>query len=163
MRRVHFNLDKVFEVSVLLKSIDAIFESIGGILLLAVSPRFIDRLTNDLTQHTLSKDPHNTIATAIAHAGHNLAHNSRLFGGLYLLLHGVVKLVVIIGVLKRKLWAYPGLIIVLFVFICYQVWAIVHRFTLGMTLLTVFDVFIIVLTWLEWQKQKHKLQGTPKS
>jgi uncharacterized membrane protein len=157
MRRLHFNLDKVFEVSVILKAVDAGLELIGGSLLLVLSPHFIDRLTSALTQHELSKNPHNSIATFISHAGHNLAHNSRLFGGLYLLLHGLVKLAVIIGVLKQKLWAYPWLMIVLFAFICFQVWDILHKFTLGLTLLSLFDSFIIVLTWFEWQKHKRQL------
>jgi uncharacterized membrane protein len=163
MRHLHFNLDKVFEVSVLLKAVDAGLELIGGTLLLAVSPHFIDRLTNTITQHALRNDPHNSIATFIANSGHNLAHNSRLFGGLYLVLHGLVKLAVIIGVLKQKLWAYPWLMIVLFAFICFQVWDILHKFTLGLTLLSLFDSFIIVLTWFEWQKHKRQLPEKQKT
>jgi uncharacterized membrane protein len=161
MRRIHFNLDKVFEISILLKVIDAVFELIGGILLLTISPHFIDRATNALTKHELSEDPHDFIATLISHAGHSLAHNSRIFGGIYLLLHGIVKLAVLIGVLKRKLWAYPGLVIILFAFVCYQMWSVLHKFTWGLTLLSVFDIFIIILTWLEWQKHKRQFKDKP--
>jgi uncharacterized membrane protein len=159
MRRIHFNLDKIFEVSILLKGLDALIELIGGILLLTISPHFITRITNALTHHELSEDPHDFIATAIAHAGHSLAHNSRIFGGIYLLLHGVVKMVVIIGVLKQKLWAYPWLIVVISAFICYQLWDLLHKFTIGMLLLTIFDVFIVVLTWFEWQRHKRRLHS----
>lgn len=160
MSRIHFNLDKVFEISILLKSLDAIAELIGGTLLLVISPNFINRLTNDLTQHTLSKHPQVYWAREVAHLGHDLAHNSRLFGGLYLLLHGVVKLVVIIGVLKQKLWAYPWLIVVISAFLIYQVWDLLHKFSYGLLLLSAFDIFIIVLTYLEWQRHKQRPKPT---
>ena len=125
---IHFNLDKIFKVSIYLKSLDALAELVGGVLLLVVSPHFIDRVTDDLTKHALSKDPHNSIASFISHAGHNLAHNSRLYGGLYLAIHGIIKMIpVIIGVIKEKLWAYPWLMIVLFGFICYQIWDIIQN------------------------------------
>jgi len=158
---IHFNLDKVFKVSVLLKALDSFIELIAGLLLLIISPHDIERITTSLTQHTLSVNPHNFLATTILHAGNNLAHNSRLYGGLYLLIHGVVKLAVIIGVLIQKLWAYPSLIIVLLAFIVYQLWNIIHKITLGMTLLTIFDIFIVVLTWFEWQKHKRRIRPQP--
>jgi uncharacterized membrane protein len=160
---IHFNLDKVFKVSIYLKALDALAETIGGLLLLLLSPDTIESITNALTQHELSEDPHDFFATLIAHAGHSLAHNSRVFAGVYLLLHGVIKLAVIICVLKEKLWAYPLLIVVLFAFICYQVWDILHKFSWGLTLLTLFDAFIVVLTWLEWQKHRHRLHTAEAS
>ncbi len=149
-------LDQVFLISIILKSIDAVAEIIGGVLLLVISPHVLERVTSALTSSTLKHHPNEWWAKYIAHGGYNLAHNSRLFGGLYLLSHGVVKLAVIIGVLKQKLWAYPALIIVFIGFIIYQIWDVLHKFSLGMTLLTVFDSFIVVLTYFEWQKHKRR-------
>ncbi|HUC88135.1 MAG TPA: DUF2127 domain-containing protein [Candidatus Binatia bacterium] len=158
---IHFNLDKVFVVSILLKSLDAIAELIGGVLLLAVSPHFIEHLTNVLTAHALSQNSDNFWAKSISHDGQELAHNSRLYGGLYLLIHGIVKIAVIIGVLKQKLWAYPALIVVIGGFMIFQIIEIVRRFSLGLTLLSAFDAFIVVLTYLEWQKHKRRLAAKP--
>ena len=47
-----------------------------------------------------------------------------LFGAVYLLLHGAVKVVLVIALLLNKLWAYPCMIVVLLIFIGYQLYRI---------------------------------------
>ena len=47
-----------------------------------------------------------------------------LFGAIYLLTHGAVKVGLVIAILLNKLWAYPCLIIVLLIFIGYQLYRI---------------------------------------
>jgi uncharacterized membrane protein len=56
-------LDQTFEVGILLKGLDGVLEVIGGLLLLVVSPATIDRVVTSLTQHELSEDPHDLLAT----------------------------------------------------------------------------------------------------
>ena len=65
-----------------------------------------------------------------------------LFGGLYLLSHGVVKIVLATALLRNKLWAYPWMIGFLGVFVIYQLYRIALIPTVGLIALTVFDVFI---------------------
>ena len=47
-----------------------------------------------------------------------------LFGAVYLLLHGAVKVVLVTALLLNKLWAYPCMIVVLLIFIGYQMYRI---------------------------------------
>jgi uncharacterized membrane protein len=56
-------LDQTFEVGIILKGLDGVLEVLGGLLLLVVSPATIDRLVTGLTQHELSEDPHDFLAT----------------------------------------------------------------------------------------------------
>ena len=66
----------------------------------------------------------------------------------------IVKVVLVLALLRNKLWAYPWLIGVLLIFIGYQVYRIVLSPTLGLIALTGFDIVIVALTWREYQRQR---------
>lgn len=75
---------------------------------------------------------------------------------MYLLSHGAVKVVLVIALLMNKLWAYPLMITVLATFIVYQVYRFSYSHSVSMILLTVFDVVVISLTWIEYQQQRSR-------
>lgn len=151
---MHTRFDEVFRISIILKGLDAAAEIIGGLFLLFVTPHDIQRLVDWMTRQELRTDPHDFIATLLVHGAHHLSAGTTLFGAIYLLSHGIIKMFVIVNVLRNKYWAYPTLIIVLLGFIVYQAIQIAHTHSIGLILLSAFDVFVIVLTWLEWQKQR---------
>ena len=144
-------LDRVFRVSLGLKGADGILELIGGVLLLLVSPGQLNRVVRALTQHELSEDPHDLIATTLVHAVGSLSASASLFGAVYLLLHGVVKVVLVVAVLLNRLWAYLWIMAFLAIFILYQGYQLVVGFSWGLALLTAFDIFVVWLTWREYR------------
>ena len=105
-----------------------------GILLLFLSPNAIEHLVRVLTAHELSEDPHDLIARYLLHTTAHLNTAITIFGAIYLLSHGITKIVLVALVLKDKLWAYPWLIALLLAFIGYQLYQItaVH-FSAGLT------------------------------
>jgi uncharacterized membrane protein len=145
-------IDRAFHVSLLLKGIDGLLECIGGIFLLLVKPEQINSWARSLTEGELSHDPHDFIANHILKTAHEVTGASLLFGALYLLSHGVVKLVLVIEVLRNHLWAYIALIVVTALFIIYQLFRIIDEFSLGLFLLTVLDFVIIYLTQKEYRR-----------
>ena len=147
-------LDHVFEIGVVLKGIDGLLEVVGGVLLLLVARAEVSGLVHALTQHELSEDPRDLIASRLLHTANSLTRPGQLFGAGYLLLHGIVKVVLVLALLRNKLWAYPWLIGVLLIFIGYQVYRIVLSPTLGLIALTGFDIAIVALTWREYRRQR---------
>src|SRR5712692_3329542 len=147
-------LDQAFLVGIVLKGLDGVLEVVGGLLLLALTPATIDRVTMALTQHELSQDPHDFIATHLLHATSGLTGSAVQFGAIYLLSHGVVKIVLVTALLRNKLWAYPWMIAFLIAFIAYQMYRITFAFSLGLLALTVFDVLVVWLTYREYGKQR---------
>lgn len=145
-------LDRTFEVGIILKGLDGVIEAIGGALLLFVTPDTISALVTSWTRGELSQDPHDFIANHLLNTAHGLTGSGLLFGALYLLSHGIVKIVLVVAVLKNKLWAYPWLIAFLVVFIIYQIYRFVLEPGAALVALTVFDMFIAWLTYLEWRK-----------
>jgi uncharacterized membrane protein len=47
-----------------------------------------------------------------------------LFGAIYLLPHGIVKVVLVYALLLNKFWDYPWMMVVLLLFIGYQLYRI---------------------------------------
>jgi uncharacterized membrane protein len=153
-------LDHVFEIGIVLKGIDGLLEVVGGVLLLLVTRAEISSLVHALTQHELSQDPRDVIASKLLHTADSLTSPGLAFAAGYLLVHGVVKVVLVLALLRNKLWAYPWLIGVLLIFIGYQVYRIVLSPTIGLIALTGFDVAIVALTWREYQRQRVYGVGT---
>lgn len=150
-------LHQAFIIGLVMKAIDGLLELIGGLALLIVSPTTINGLAKALTQHELSEDPRDFIATHILHSAGALTHSAAVFGALYLLSHGLVKLVLILAVLREKLWAFPWMIGFIAVFMLYQIYRIGAHPTFGMIFLTVFDGVVVWLTWHEYQQQALKI------
>jgi uncharacterized membrane protein len=147
-------LDRVFEIGIIGKGLNGAAELIGGLLLLFLTPDRIHHLVASLTQGELSEDPHDFVATHLLHTAGGLSGKTLLFGAVYLLAHGIVKIVLVIALLLNKLWAYPWMIVVLVLFIGYQSYRIALTPTAGLIALTVFDLVIVVLTWREYRRQR---------
>jgi uncharacterized membrane protein len=74
------------------------------------------------------------------------------FAGVYLLVHGLIKLVTLALLWKKLYWAYPLSVLVFSGFIGYQLADFSKTGHVGMILVSLFDVFMIVLTLLEYRK-----------
>jgi uncharacterized membrane protein len=148
-------LDRAFEIGIIGKGLNGVAELIGGTLLLFLTPDKIHHLVAGVTLGELSEDPHDFIATHLLHTATGLTGNAVLFGAIYLLAHGTVKVALVTALLMNKLWAYPWMIIVLILFIGYQLYRIALHLTVGMVALTIFDLVIVVLTWREYRQQRR--------
>jgi len=152
-------LDRTFEIGIILKGLDGVLEVVGGLLLLLVTPATIDRLVVALTQHELTQDSHDFLATHALHYASGLTGSTVTLSALYLLSHGVVKIVLVFALLKTQLWAYPWMIAFLGVFILYQTYRMTFAPSVGLVALTIFDAFIAWLTYLEYQRHKHRISA----
>ncbi len=148
--------DDVFRTTLYIKGLHGLLEIAGGIFLLLVRPEQLNSWAQTITHGELSQDPHDFIASHILKSAHALSGASLLFGALYLLSHGIVKLVLVVEVLRDHLWAYIALIVVTAVFVIYQIYRLSNHLSFGLSALTVLDLLIIYLTWREYGK--HKLR-----
>ena len=112
-RRIH----QVFEVSILLKGAHAAIEFAGGIALALIPTSTIVKLANAITQEELIEDPKDFIATHLLALAQSFSIETKHFYSFYLLSHGAVKLLLVIGLLRERLWSYPASLIVLAIFI----------------------------------------------
>lgn len=145
-----------FRVGVWLKGLDAILEIIGGVALLLVSPAFILRVVAFLTQDELAEDPRDLVANYVLHVARHLSVGTVHFAAFYLLAHGVVKVALVVALLKRVLSAYPISVIVFGAFIAYQLYRFTLTHSAGLIALSIFDLLVIGLIWLEYQALRRE-------
>ena len=141
-----------FEIGILIKGIDGVLEVIGGFLLILVNPVRLNRIVIFLTQHELSEDPKDFIANFLLKASREFSVGSQYFGVFYLLTHGIVKLFLFVMLRQKKLWAYPLTAIFLILFIVYQIYRYTYSKSIWLIALTIFDIIMVLLTWLEYKR-----------
>ena len=151
-KRIH----QVFAVSVSLKGLHAIFEIVAGMALYLTSTATILGWIGHYTADQLSEDPNDWIATHLLKFGQQFSVAEHDFFAFYLLSHGIVKLVLVYGLLKEKLWAYPASFVVFGAFIAYQLYRYSFTHEVSLILLSIFDLFVIALAVHEYRLlRKH--------
>ncbi|WP_111429331.1 DUF2127 domain-containing protein [Rhodobacteraceae bacterium DSL-40] len=145
--RIH----QVFRVSVILKGLHALIEIAGGLLFYFVSTQQILALVNRLTREELVEDPRDFVATHLLAAAQGLTGATESFYAWYLVSHGLIKVVLVVGLLREKLVAYPASLVAMAGFIAYQLYRYSYTHSLGLILLTIFDLVVMVLIWHEWR------------
>ena len=152
-RRIH----QIFEVSVLLKGAHAAVEAVGGLALVHTNNQRIRDFVTQATQSELIEDKRDFIANHLVTWAQGFSIETQHFYAWYLLSHGVVKLALVTGLLMRKLWAYPTTMVVLGVFILYQLYRYTETHRVGLLLLTALDVVVVGLTWHEYSLMRRHL------
>jgi uncharacterized membrane protein len=147
-------LDRSFRFGITLKGLHALLEMIIGIAVLKINPQAMNRFVLTLLHPELSEHPGDFVATHLLRASQQFEASGMHFASSYLLSHGLVKIVLVVALFRNKLWAYPTMIVTLSAFIFYQGYRFVLTHSLVMIFLTLFDIVVIVLTWLEYKKQK---------
>ena len=154
---------RLFRVSVMLKGLDALLEIVGGIVLWLLRPELIVRVIGLLTQDEISEDRRDIVANYLRDLAGRFSPSTQHFMAIYLLAHGIVKIFVVAALVKNKLWAYPLAIIVFGGFIVYQL----YRFTIaggaGLIALSVFDLVVILLIWLEYRAMRMRPTSAEES
>jgi len=151
--RVH----KIFEISLLLKGAHALIECIGGIVLAFINTASIQSFAEKLTRGELLEDQHDFLATHLLRLAQNTSISTQHFYAFYLLSHGLVKVLLVVSLLRNKLWAYPVSLVVLGLFILYQLYRFSHTHGLGLIFLTAFDLVVMVLIWHEYRLVRRHL------
>lgn len=150
--------DKIFEGGIIIKGIDGALELIGGFLVLFVSPATLHDFITFITHRELLEDPRDFIANLLLHATAAYSNSGRTFLVVYLWIHAGIKLIAVVGILKNQLWAYPFSLITLGLLVVYQLYDIFFvKPSIGMVLLTIFDVFIVWLIWREYGRVRQRL------
>jgi uncharacterized membrane protein len=152
-KRIH----QVFVVSVAAKGLHALIEIVGGLALYLTSTATIIGWINRFSQGELTEDPNDWIANHVVEFGQNFSVAEHHFYAFYLLSHGVIKSILVVGLLKEKLWAYPASFAVFGLFIAYQLYRYSFTHDIGLILLSIFDLFVIFLAVHEYRLLRRHL------
>ena len=143
---------RLFDYGIIVKGIDGIAELIGAVLLAVISADQLNHWVAFITQRELRVDPTDIVANYLIRTGFHITAASEWFGMLYLAIHGIVKVLVVVLLLRQKIWAYPMAIVIFILFIIFQIVSLINSPGWGIGFITVFDVAIVYLTWLEYRR-----------
>ena len=139
-----------FVISILAKGAFAFVQIVLGFMLLFIGQT--TAIVEELINSELFEDP----GDVWANWAQTILHPSpeaQTFGGLYLLSHGVVKIFLVVGLLRDRLWAYPASIGVFTLFIVYQLFRYFFKtHSVWLLALTVVDIIVIWLIYHEYKQ-----------
>ena len=151
-KRIH----QLFEISVALKGLHALVEIVGGAALYLVSTDAIVLEINGWSHDELVEDPHDWVASHLFEFARTFSVEQHHFYAFYLLSHGLIKAVLVVGLLREKLWAYPASFAVFGAFIAYQLYRYSFTHDIALIALSIFDLFVIALAVHEYRLlRKH--------
>jgi uncharacterized membrane protein len=147
----HKKIHLIFEWSLWLKAIFALSEILAGLAAYFVPQQFFLAFVLWVTRQEFVEDLHDLVANFLLHAVQNISVGAQKFAAVYLLAHGVVKLWLIVGLLRERLWYFPVSIAVFGLFIAYQAYRYTFTHSVFLLLITALDVVVIAITWHEYR------------
>jgi uncharacterized membrane protein len=144
----------LFLFSVWIKGLAGVVETIGGVLVLFVTRNLLDSFILFLAAPELAEDSADWFVNYLSSAVQRFSEGTKYFASVYLIVHGLIKIVLVAGLLRNKLWAYPLSLWFLGAFIVYQCYRFTHTHSIWLVLLTVFDLVVAFLIWREYKWRK---------
>ena len=142
---------RLFRTGIILKGALSATEIFIGIVALFIAPATIDNAIVVASQNELVEEPGNFIAAHALTLAQQFSLTPQVFLAIYLLSRGLIKLALVIALLKNHLWAYPASLVVLGLFMLYQIYQIVLGHSALLIALTLFDIIIMWLIWHEYR------------
>jgi uncharacterized membrane protein len=149
-----------FEVTVLCKGISGILEITSSLLLVLFKPETISRAIISFTHQRIIRHSGAFATDFATNQANHFSSATQRFVAFYLLFYGVINIFLVISLLRGKLWAYPTAVICFSLFTVYMFVRFLFNHSVILSFFVVFDIFLIGLTWLEYQRIKltaHKI------
>jgi uncharacterized membrane protein len=107
-----------------------------------------------IAANELREDPNDLIMRHLISFSKTFSISTQLTASLYLLSHGGLKLLILIFLWKKKLWAYPVSCLIFTIFVIIQMLRFVQTYSITLLFLTLIDIIMIILTILEYKNIK---------
>jgi uncharacterized membrane protein len=143
----------LFELSIFIKGVDGVLETVGGLLILFVPLHSLDTLVRWLLAHELSES-HDWVAGAAEHLLNSLSLDTKLFASIYLIGHGLVKIFLVHALWREKLWAFSVALWFIALFVVYQVYRFTHTHSIALLIFALLDVCVAWFIWREYLARK---------
>lgn len=146
---------QLFKWSILIKGAISVAEVIVGTLVMFTPVSIITNITDYVIKNFFGGKTEGFLVSEIISNAEALVNIGTVLIGVYLIGRGGIKLALIIGLLRNKIWAYPWSLVVIGVLVLFQVFELVKTLHLGIIFVTVFDLIVMYLIWREWNIVKR--------
>ena len=149
--------EKLFDVAITIKGIDGAIQIIGAIVLALIPPQAITGLANSIVTRDLLGDQEGTLAHHLTKAAADFANgDTRTFALVYLLLHGLIKVGLVLALLRKILPMYPIAMVVLAGFVIYELYRAVRTHSIALPIFAAIDIVIIILVFREYRQLRQE-------
>lgn len=152
----------LFEMSLIIKAILTSAEALTGLGLLLTPNPLVARLRYYITHYEIAEKSTDSMAKWTQMAVSQFPLSTQDFYAYYLMFHGGIKVVLVIMLWLRVLWAYPAAMVVLSGFVGYQFYEFYLTGSPMLLILASFDIFMIGMIWQEYRALKalpHPVEG----
>jgi uncharacterized membrane protein len=154
------NWRRFFQLATIIKGIDGILGMAAGTILLFISKARLNKDFATLVGGELFEKPRDFLINYVYQLLQHLSIATKTFAGIYILVHGFLNVVLVIGLYKEKLWAYWWAIGLVGAFIIYLLYRFIYTHSGGTAILMAFDIIFVLLAWHEYRY--HKAQAGSK-
>jgi uncharacterized membrane protein len=150
------NYRSLFKATVIMKGLFALGELLLGLALAFFSYDSLRRAVIALTGDELTERPLDFLWHYAAQGLHGFIATPQAVWAFIFTSHGVIKLIVVIALLKEKMWAYPVGVVVFGFFIAYQFFQMMQTPSAALFLVTILDIFVVGFIIHEWRwRRRH--------
>ncbi|MCX6779045.1 MAG: DUF2127 domain-containing protein [Candidatus Magasanikbacteria bacterium] len=150
------NWHELFEIGILIKTINGVLELIAGLGLLFLNGAFFNQAILTLFRQELLEDPQDFLVNKIASFFATLSVSTQNFAAIYLLFHAAIKFFIAFSLYKEKLWAYSVSLWIMASFFIYQIYHLSHKFSVFLLVLMIIDFLFFLIIRHEYKyKRAH--------
>lgn len=142
--------DLLFKIGMIVKGIDSVFEVIGGIIL--TMPTKLARYILVVSQHEAFRH-HTVLAGKLDRLAENVTMHPSVGQAVYLMVHGLSKVILILAITQNKRWGYTGFIGVLSLFTAIEMVRAISAHEVVTGVFGVFDMLVVVLIYKEYKSR----------
>jgi uncharacterized membrane protein len=137
--------------AILIKGFDGAVETLLGLAIALAGPERLYGLVIRLTAPELADHPESRTIHAIRHGASTFADGGHRFVVFYLLVHGILKLGIVLSLLKgHGRWIYPLSVVILAGFVGYMSYRLSQEWSWWLLGFAAFDFLTILLVLNEW-------------
>ena len=145
-------LHKAYLVAILIKGFDGAVEVVAGAVILITGPERLYEWVIRLTAPELTG--HHPAIHALQRGAARLADGPHGFVIFYLLVHGLLKLGIVLALLRGGgRWLFPLASLVLSGFVLYMSWHLAIRWSGWLLGFALFDLLTLALVLIEWRNR----------
>jgi uncharacterized membrane protein len=147
-------LHGAYLTTILIKGFDGAVEALAGLIIAVTGPERIYEWVIRLTAPELTG--HHPALHAIRNGAERLAEGSHHFVIVYLLVHGLLKLSIVVALLKGGgRWVFPAATLILLGFVGYMSWRLSIRWSDWLLGFALFDCLTLALVLNEWRSGRQ--------
>ena len=148
-------LHGAYLAAISIKGLDGALETVAGAMAAAFGPYWLYAVIVWIVAPEIASTVVNAPAHIVRHGAAGIAHSGNL-ATIYLLVHGPLKLGIVVGLFRGGSWIFPLAAAVLFGFVAYLGARAVMQSSGWLAGFAVFDALTLALVLNEWHSRRAK-------